>query len=115
MVGAGGVESWSGFLPFAGNGAYSHRYGRVEIYTMNAIRARVSPSGRLNLPSALRKAVGLGHGGDVRVELDGGAIRIRTIDEVVTHSQALVRNLIAGKDDASVDAFLAARRDETSD
>ena len=80
---------------------------------MNVIKGRVSESGRVSIPSEFRKAVGLEHGGDVVIELVGREIRIRTIDEVVAHAQAIARRLTAGKPDASVDAFLAERRRET--
>lgn len=77
---------------------------------MSAVRARVSASGRISLPAEFRKAVGLNHGGDVVVELDGREIRIRTVDEVVARAQVLTRRLLGDKPDASVDAFLAERR-----
>ncbi len=80
---------------------------------MNGVRARVSESGRIRLPAAFRKAVGLDRGGDVVVDVDGRVIRIRTLDEVIAHAQALTRRLLRGKPDASVDAFLAERRGET--
>ncbi len=79
---------------------------------MNAVRARVSESGRISLPAEFRKAAGLDRGGDVMVEMAGREIRIRSLDEVVTHAQALTRDLLGGKPDASVDAFLADRRRE---
>jgi bifunctional DNA-binding transcriptional regulator/antitoxin component of YhaV-PrlF toxin-antitoxin module len=77
---------------------------------MTAIRGRVSESGRISLPVEFRKAVGLEHGGDVVVELEGREIRIRTIDEVVDRAQALTRKLLGGKPGATVDAFLAQRK-----
>jgi bifunctional DNA-binding transcriptional regulator/antitoxin component of YhaV-PrlF toxin-antitoxin module len=77
---------------------------------MNAIRGRVSESGRLGLPAELRKAVGLDRGGDVVIELDGADIRIRTVREVVARAQALSNQLLADKSEGSVDAFLAERR-----
>ena len=80
---------------------------------MNVIKGRVSESGRVSIPAEFRKAVGLEHGGDVVIELVGREIRIRTIDEVVAHAQAIARRLTAGKPDASVDAFLVERRRET--
>jgi len=79
---------------------------------MNSVRGRVSESGRISLPADFRKAVGLDRGGDVVVELDGREIRIRTLDEVVAHAQALSHRLLRGKNDTSVDAFLAERRRE---
>ncbi len=78
-------------------------------------RAHVSPSGRLSLPAEFRKAVGLDRGGDVVVELEGKDIRIRTIAEVVSQAQALSRQLLAGKPNASVDDFLAERRRDWGD
>ena len=79
---------------------------------MTGGRARVSESGRISLPAEFRKAVGLEPGGDVVVELEGREIRIRTLDEVVAHAQALTHRLLRGKPDATVDAFLAERRRE---
>ncbi|KGM34200.1 AbrB/MazE/SpoVT family DNA-binding domain-containing protein [Inquilinus limosus] len=81
---------------------------------MNAVRAKVSESGRLSIPADLRRAVGLEHGGDVVVELDGRDIRIRTVDEVVAQAQALTRQLLGDRPEASVDAFLAERRREAA-
>ena len=80
---------------------------------MKRFKRRVSKTGRLSIPPEFRKAVGLEHGGDVMIELVGREIRIRTIDEVVAHAQAIARRLTGGKPDASVDAFLAERRRET--
>ena len=79
---------------------------------MNALKGRVSETGRLSIPADIRKAVGLERGGDVVIELVRREIRIRTIDEVVAQAQAIARRLTAGKSDASVDAFLAERRRE---
>ena len=79
---------------------------------MTGVRARVSESRRISLPAEFRKAVGLERGGDVVVELEGREIRIRTLDEVVVHAQALTHRLLRGKPDATVDAFLAERRRE---
>jgi AbrB family looped-hinge helix DNA binding protein len=76
----------------------------------SAVRAKVSSSGRLRIPAGLRRALGLERGGDVVVELDGRDIRIRTIDEVVRRAQALTRQLLGGRQETSVEAFLLERR-----
>ena len=81
---------------------------------MSGVLARVSESGRLSIPAKFRKAVGLERGGEVVVELDGREIRIRTVDEVVGHAQALTRQLLGDQPDASLDAFLAERRREAA-
>lgn len=79
---------------------------------MSVVKGRVSQSGRLSLPAELRKAIGLEHGGDVVIELDGRDIRIRTVDEAVARAQELTRRLLAGKPESSLDAFLRERRRE---
>ena len=79
---------------------------------MNVIHGKVSKSGRISLPAEFRKAVGLDHGGDVVVELDGREIRIRTVEEVVSAAQALTRKLLIHGQATSVDSFLAERRRE---
>jgi AbrB family looped-hinge helix DNA binding protein len=78
---------------------------------MTVIRAKVSESGRLSIPAELRRAIGLEHGGDVVVDLDGREIRIRTVAEAVAQAQALSRRLLGDRAaEASVDNFLAERR-----
>jgi antitoxin component of MazEF toxin-antitoxin module len=67
----------------------------------------------LSIPSELRKAVGLDHGGDVRVELHGNEIRIFTVAQIIARAQQLTRALIGDTPGMSVDDFLAARRKET--
>lgn len=75
-------------------------------------KGRVSQSGRISLPAEFRKAIGLEHGGDVVIELDGRDIRIRTVDETVARAQELTRRLLADKAEASLDAFLQERHRE---
>ncbi|WP_395677786.1 AbrB/MazE/SpoVT family DNA-binding domain-containing protein [Inquilinus sp.] len=80
---------------------------------MTVVRAKVSESGRLSIPAELRRAIGLEHGGDVIVDLDGREIRIRTVAEAVAQAQALSRRLLGDRvAEASVDNFLAERRRE---
>lgn len=70
----------------------------------------VSKSGRISLPAAFRKAVGLDQGGDVVVELKDREIRIRTVEEVIARAQEWSRQLLRNNPDASVDEFLVERR-----
>lgn len=81
---------------------------------MTAVRARVTESGRLSIPSEIRKAAGLEKGGDVIVSLEGAEIRIRPVDEVVQRAQQLSRKLLKGRRGASVDAFFARRKAEAA-
>ena len=79
---------------------------------MNAILGRVSETGRISLPAEFRKALGLERGGNVVVEMDGGAIYIRTLDETVARAQELTRRLLGDRPDSDVDGFLRERRRE---
>jgi bifunctional DNA-binding transcriptional regulator/antitoxin component of YhaV-PrlF toxin-antitoxin module len=75
------------------------------------LTGRVSPTGRLNLPAELRRAVGLETGGPVRIEVVDGLIQIRTIDQVKDRVRALARESgLAAR--ASVDDFLSWRAHE---
>jgi len=69
--------------------------------------ARVSGSGKLNLPAQYRKMIGLEHGGPVRVRVVDGEIRIRTVEAAMRALQTQAKTLLAGD---SVDAFLADKR-----
>ena len=82
---------------------------------MNAIRGRVTESGRISLPAEIRKAVGLEHGGDVMIERDGASIRIRTLDAVVAEAQARAQHLLAGKPEATTQAFIAERHRQAAE
>ena len=88
---------------------WSPAHGLHGIVGMRAIRARVSKAGRLSIPVELRKAIGLGQGGVVVVDLDGTTIRVRTVDGVVADAQAIVRDFFRDRPKVSVDEFIAAR------
>lgn len=77
---------------------------------MKVEHCRISKTGRISLPAAFRKAIGLQTGGDVVVELKDREIRIRTVDEVIARAQAWSRELLRGHPNASVDDFLAERK-----
>jgi AbrB family looped-hinge helix DNA binding protein len=56
------------------------------------MRTTIDKAGRLVIPSQLRQRVGLGDGGEVDVELDGGAIRVEPVvaRDLVEESDLLV-------------------------
>ena len=80
---------------------------------VKSVRAKISETGRLSVPSEMRKAMGLERGGDVIVELAGDELRIRSVDAAIARAQELTRRLLAEKPNASVDDFLAERRKES--
>jgi hypothetical protein len=73
--------------------------------------ARVSESGKLNLPAQHRKMIGLEHGGPVRIRVVDGEIRIRTVEATMEALQKQAKALLAGD---SVDAFLADKRKDSA-
>lgn len=77
-------------------------------------QVNVMANGRMNLPSAIRKRLGLSSGGAVLIEETEDGVVLRTVSQAVTRAQALSKRLTAGKEGASVADFLADRRREVS-
>jgi len=76
--------------------------------SLQGARGRVSATGRLSLPSELRREVGLEKGGLVRIEVIDGMIRIKTMQDVKNTIRMLAQNTGLA-DKASVSDFLAMR------
>jgi AbrB family looped-hinge helix DNA binding protein len=74
--------------------------------------AFIEPSGRLSLPSELRDRHGLHEGSRVIIEEAGDALLIRQLPTAVEEVQKMARKMLAGRPGASVDDFLADRREE---
>jgi AbrB family looped-hinge helix DNA binding protein len=79
---------------------------------MKAEHCHVSKSGRISLPAAFRKAIGLENGGDVLVTLEDREVRILTVRDAIARAQALSKRLLEGKPDVTVDDFIAERHRE---
>lgn len=78
---------------------------------MSTIRASVSENGRLVIPVAFRKALGIGDGGEVMLELDEEGIRITTTKLRIASAQRRIQKYI--KPGVSlVDELIAERRAE---
>jgi AbrB family looped-hinge helix DNA binding protein len=75
-------------------------------------QVKITPSGRMSLPAALRKRLGLSGGGALLVEETENGIVLRTVAQSVAHAQAIVRKYTGDNPESSVDAFLANRRKE---
>jgi bifunctional DNA-binding transcriptional regulator/antitoxin component of YhaV-PrlF toxin-antitoxin module len=74
-------------------------------------QVHVSQSGRLSIPVAMRRQLGLEKGGVVSLHLDDDGLRIETMQQIMQRIQALAR---AGgwTDKVSVDDFIAWKREE---
>ena len=68
----------------------------------------------MSLPVGIRKRLGLEGGGAVLVEETLDGVILRTVDQAVAKAQAIAKRY-AQHPEASVDAFLAARRAESGE
>ena len=79
------------------------------------VQIRITPAGRMSLPSGIRKRLGLANGGSVLIEETDDGIIMRTASQAVSHAQALAKKYTEGREDASVASFLANRREESGE
>ena len=75
-----------------------------------SIQVTITPTGRMNLPSGIRKRLGLTGGGAVLLEETADGVMLRTVGQAVVRAQAISRALLDGKPDVTVDEFIAERR-----
>ena len=73
------------------------------------ISVKVSPSGKMHLPSALRKELGLENGGLLIIESEGKSHKITSLR---AQMEAMREKLAPYFKNDSVDQFLADRREE---
>jgi bifunctional DNA-binding transcriptional regulator/antitoxin component of YhaV-PrlF toxin-antitoxin module len=74
------------------------------------IDIRIAPNGRMVLPRAARAALGVTGAGVVVLSIDGGEVRLTSMQQSIKHAQDLYRQHASS--DLSVDDFLAERRAE---
>jgi AbrB family looped-hinge helix DNA binding protein len=79
------------------------------------VQVTVTANGRMSLPADIRKRLGLAGGGALLVEETDDGVILRTLAQSIAHAQALAKTYTADKAEASVDAFLARRREEASE
>lgn len=77
-------------------------------------QVNITPNGRMSLPANIRKRLGLEAGGVVLVEETPDGVVLRTVEQAVAKAQAIAKRY-AQQPDASVDAFLAARRKDSGE
>ena len=79
------------------------------------IKVTVNPNGRMSLPTEVLEHLGLSGGGTLLVDETGDGVKLRTIPQAIAHSQAHAMQFTTGHADASVNAFLARRREESGE
>ena len=78
---------------------------------MPARRAKIAPGGRVVIPAAFRRALGLSIGDDVVIELSDDELRLRSRQAAIRRAQAIVRRHVpAGV--SLADELIADRRAE---
>ena len=78
------------------------------------LQVNITSNGRMSLPIGIRKRLGLEGGGSMLVEETPDGVILRTVEQAVTKAQAIAKRY-SQHPDASVDAFLAARRAESGE
>jgi AbrB family looped-hinge helix DNA binding protein len=79
------------------------------------VQVTITSNGRMSIPADIRKRLGLVDGGALLLEETPDGVVLRTIAQSIAHAQALAKQYTEGKADASVDAFLARRREESGE
>lgn len=84
------------------------------ISTIDWERAPIDEAGRLVLPVAFRRALGIAGAQSLMIGLDGDRVVVRTLDAAVGQAQAVARRRGKGRkrSDSVVDQFIADRRAE---
>ena len=75
-----------------------------------AFDAKVAHNGRLVLPKMVRETLGLTDGGTVVFSVEGGEVKLTSIQQSIKRAQALYRQYAT--DSLTVDDFIAERRAE---
>lgn len=75
-----------------------------------AVDIRVAPNGRMVLPKAARKALGVDGAGVVALSVDGDEVKLTSMASSIRRAQALYRSNV--KNDLPSEALLKERRDE---
>lgn len=80
---------------------------------MQPQRVRVFEGGKLVIPAAMRRELGIGAGDTVLVSVDEGELRVRSLTSAIARAQALVRKYVP-EGVSLVDQLIAERREEAA-
>ncbi len=78
---------------------------------MEAEKAQLSENGRIVIPSAYRKAMGLKGGDVLTIRMDEEGLHIQTMRQALQRSQAIVRKYVSAERSLS-EELIAERRQE---
>lgn len=80
---------------------------------MVKVKVKISNGGRLVIPAAYRKELGINPGDDVVLTLEEGEIKLVTTQQAINRAQKLVRNYVSG-DVSLSDELIQERREEAA-
>lgn len=81
---------------------------------MPSRHVRIAPGGRVVIPAEFRKALGVGVGDDMVIELAGDELRLRSRQAAIKRVQAMVRKYIPDESRSLADELIAERREEAA-
>ena len=79
------------------------------------IQINITQNGRMSLPADVRKRLGLTDGGAIYLDETDDGIILRTASQAITRAPALAKQYTGDNPDASVDAFLSRRREDSGE
>ncbi|WP_313540413.1 AbrB/MazE/SpoVT family DNA-binding domain-containing protein [Sphingomonas sp.] len=79
------------------------------------LQINITATGRMSLPADVRKRLGLTGGGAVYLDETEDGVVLRTANQAVARAQALAKRYTGDNPEASVEAFLARRREESGE
>ena len=75
---------------------------------------RIAQGGRVVIPAEFRKALGVGIGDEMVIELQGDELRLRSRQDAIKRVQAMVRKYIPDENRSLADELIAERREEAA-
>jgi len=79
------------------------------------LQINITSNGRMSLPADVRKRLGLTDGGAIYLDETEDGVVLRTANQAVARAQALAKRYTGENPDASVDAFLNRRREDSGE
>jgi AbrB family looped-hinge helix DNA binding protein len=80
---------------------------------MSSRHVRIAPGGRVVIPAEFRKALGVGIGDDMVMELTDGELRLRSFDAALKRVQEIVRKYVP-EGVSLADELIRERREEAA-
>lgn len=88
---------------------------KLDLGAAMTLQINITPNGRMSLPADVRKRLGLTDGGAVYLDETEDGVVLRTANQAVARAQALAKQYTGGNPEASVDAFLNRRREDSGE